>query len=157
MAHDVGAGGGGSAPLREVSLPTLPAWPAADGADLKAMCFAVANGPRDGTLVRVLPGVRCPGCTGSPSPARPLPLGWFQVQETVLSPTPLLLLPFTVGARPGPYGLTVFEAGLASPAVALREETAHTTTAVSVPLGAATTPPPALMLPLPPPDVSRYL
>jgi hypothetical protein len=28
MSHDVGAGGGGSAPLREVSLPMRPAWPA---------------------------------------------------------------------------------------------------------------------------------
>ena len=60
-----------------------------------------------------------------------MPFGAFQVHDTVLSPTPLLLEPVTVGAKARPYGVTESDAGLASPGVVLREETAQTVTAVA--------------------------
>ena len=58
---------------------------------------------------------------------RPLPLGSVQVQETVLSPTPLLLAAGDVRCEGEPIRVhRIAEAGLASPGLVLREETAQT-------------------------------
>src|SRR5688500_14430159 len=113
MVHDVGTGGGGSAPLREVSLPMRPAWP-----PLTARTSSLWVSLKPTLLEKERCSVFCHGPLSRlywyPVTARPLPSGWFQVQDTVLSPTPLLLLPVTLGAKARPYGLTELDGALAS-------------------------------------------